>query len=200
MRVLVVGGTGLIGGAVTAALRDRHEIVVASRNAPQYVDLDDSASIAALFERVGVVDAIVSASGHAPWGAPQALSVVDYAEGLRSKALGQIDLVLQGSRHLSDGGSFTLTSGILAVEPLSESSPSAVAGAAVEAFVRAAATELPRGQRLNAVRPTIVAGSPAGPLERFRGYHPVDPADLVLRYIRSIEGVQSGQVYEAYGA
>ncbi len=59
-----------------------------------------------------------------------------------------------------------------------------------------AATELPNGQRINAIRPSIVAGSPSGALERFRGFRTVAAEDVALGYVRSIEGVQTGQIFE----
>ena len=63
MRILVIGATGTIRRAVLAALGGRHEIIPASRQkAREKVDIADLASLRALLERVGRVDAIVSAA------------------------------------------------------------------------------------------------------------------------------------------
>ncbi|MFV0462496.1 MAG: short chain dehydrogenase [Nostocoides sp.] len=197
MKVLVVGATGLIGGAVAEALAGSHEVLRASRSSATLpVDITDSESVARLFARTGKLDAIVVAAGHAPFGRFDRLALDDYGSGLRSKLLGQVDIVRQGSGHLADHGSLTLTSGILSTEPLRGASASAAANGGLEAFVRTSATELPRGQRINIVKPTIVAGSPQVALDRFEGFEPVPLAQVVNAYIRSIEGVRSGHVYE----
>ena len=69
-----------------------------------------------------------------------------------------------------------------------------VLAAAVEAFVRAAAIELPP-QRINAVSPTVAEESlPAyGPF--FAGMEPVPAARVATAYVRSVEGAQTGQIY-----
>jgi NAD(P)-dependent dehydrogenase (short-subunit alcohol dehydrogenase family) len=67
--------------------------------------------------------------------------------------LGQVNLVRYGLQHVSDGGSFTLTSGVLAQQPMPGSAAVSLVNAALEAFARAAALELPRGIRINVVSP-----------------------------------------------
>lgn len=195
-RVVVIGATGLIGASVAEHLSQRHEVIRSSRNAGERVDLSDTDSIGALFERIGAVDAVVVAVGHAPWGTVQSLGREGYLAGFAEKALGQIDVVSQGLAHLRDGGSFTLTSGILAVEAIPGSSATAVANGALEAFVRICAGDLPRGIRLNIVRPSIVEGSPQENLDMFAGFPPVSRHDVALAYQRSVDGIQTGRVYE----
>lgn len=51
---------------------------------------------------------------------------------------------------------FTLTSGILAMQPMPGSASVAMVNAALEGFVRAAALEIPRRLRINAVSPPWV--------------------------------------------
>ncbi|PYP63784.1 MAG: short chain dehydrogenase, partial [Gemmatimonadetes bacterium] len=80
MRILVIGATGTIGKAVLAALGGRHEIIPASRQkAREKVDIADLASLRALLERVGRVDAIVSAAGNAAWKPLAKLTDEDFA-------------------------------------------------------------------------------------------------------------------------
>ncbi|WP_280496303.1 NAD-dependent epimerase/dehydratase family protein [Nocardia asiatica] len=66
--MIVIGASGTIGSAVVAALEPNHEVVRASRRGPVRVDMDDAASIDALFETVRDVDAVVvtAASGERP--------------------------------------------------------------------------------------------------------------------------------------
>jgi uncharacterized protein YbjT (DUF2867 family) len=64
MRILIVGATGTIGGAIVTALTGRHDLVLASKQgAAEPVDISDPASIRALYTRVGRVDGVVCAGG-----------------------------------------------------------------------------------------------------------------------------------------
>jgi dTDP-4-dehydrorhamnose reductase len=59
-RILIVGATGTIGRALVAQIAGRHEVIPVGRTRGDYqVDITDSVSIAALFDKVGKVDAIV---------------------------------------------------------------------------------------------------------------------------------------------
>lgn len=194
-RVLVVGATGLIGGHVADALAARgHEVVRASRSSGEHVDLRHEQSVVALFARVGAVDAVVSATGSAPFRPVAALSVDDYRAALDDKALGQIALVVHGLGHLNPAGSFTVTSGVLADQPIATGAAAAIANGALNSFVVAAATGLPAGARINAVSPNVLADAP-GYHDSFPGFRPVATEDVVRAYIRSVEGVETGRVF-----
>ena len=66
MKIIVVGAIGTIGAAVAKALAaNKHEVVAASRNGAVKVNLDDPASIRAMFEKVRDVDAVISCAGNA---------------------------------------------------------------------------------------------------------------------------------------
>ncbi len=194
MRILVVGAAGVLGQAVAAALAG-HDIVKASRSSDHQVDLRDPASIAALYAAVGTVDAVACAAGVTPFRPFAELSLDDFRAGLDDKVLGQIELVRQGVEHVRDRGSFTLISGILAAEPIETGTVASTVNGAVEAFVRAAATGLPRGQRINAVSPTAFTETWDGYADFFPGFVPVPAADAARCYVKSICGVQTGQVY-----
>ena len=153
MKVLVIG-TGLVGGAAVDALSARgHEVVGVSRSSSPAVDATDPESVAALFEAVGTVDAVVAALGKAPFEPLADLDHADFLQGLLSKTLAQIDVVQLGTAHVRDGGSFTLTTGVLAREPIVTGAASSAANGALEAFTMAAAVELPRGIRINSRQP-----------------------------------------------
>ena len=141
MKVLVVGASGRLGRAVVAALGDRHEVVAASRSGEHFVDLTNSASIAGLFDSVGQVEAVVCTAGKTPYGPLAELTTEQWLAGVRDKLLGQVELVRLGLPHVADGGSFTLVSGILSVEPVLTSAVASTVDGGIDAFVRSAAIE-----------------------------------------------------------
>lgn len=67
MKILVIGATGTIGGAVCAALSKRHEVLRASRSGPLTVDMADSATVEALLAQVGDLDAVVCCAAAGGW-------------------------------------------------------------------------------------------------------------------------------------
>jgi len=195
MKVLVIGATGLVGGAAAAALEAHGDDVLrASQSSDLAVDLTDPASISALFERVGTVDAVVSAVGSVPFKPLAELTAEDYLSAYRGKVAAQVDVVRLGTPHLTDGGSITLTTGILAREPIRTGAAAALANGALESFVISAAVELPRGLRLNAVSPTVLTEA-TGYHASFPGFVPVPAADVGQAFVKSVHGVQTGQVF-----
>ena len=197
MRVLLIGATGCFGTAVHEALRDRHEVVTASRSSGDVnVDLREPDSIAAMYEQVGRVDAVASAAGKAPYKPLGELTLPDFQKGIADKLLGQVELVRQGIRHVAENGSFTLITGVLARQPVLTSAVPSLVNGALEAFVRSAAIELPGRRRINAVSPTIAAEAPDAARALFPGFLPTSIRDVAATYVRSIEGPQTGQIYE----
>lgn len=104
------------------------------------------------------------------FGALEEMGEAQYQLGLRDKLMGQVNLVLLGREYANDGGSFTLTSGVLAEQPIRFGSSASMVNCAVEGFVRGAALELPRGLRINAVSPTVVSEALPGYAPYFRGF------------------------------
>lgn len=196
MKVLVVGGTGTIGGAVVRLLAAEHEVVaVGSSSGELRVDIAAPDSIRRLFEQVGRVDAVVSCAGQAAFRPLEQLSEEDLRFSLGHKLMGQVNLVRLGLEHVADGGSFTLTSGVLAQEPMPGSAAISLVNAGLEGFARAAALEAPRGIRVNVVSPPWVSETltemgmdPSGGL----------PADTVaLAYREAVSGMGNGEVLDA---
>jgi NAD(P)-dependent dehydrogenase (short-subunit alcohol dehydrogenase family) len=154
MRILIVGASGIIGTAISDALTGRHEVVRASRSKSAVaVNVDDPASIRAMYDQVGRVDAVISAAGSAAFKPLAALTDEDYAASLTSKLMGQVNLVRYGQPYLTDGGTFVLTSGTVSRRPIHGGAAISLANAAVEGWVRAAALELPRGLKVRCVSP-----------------------------------------------
>ena len=113
MKIIVIGATGTIGVEVAKALSaSKHEVVRASRNGEFKVNLEDSASIHAMFNEIPAVDAVISCAGNAAFRPFVDLTDADCELGLRSKLMGQVTLARIAKDHLRDGGSITLTTGI----------------------------------------------------------------------------------------
>lgn len=199
MRILLVGAGGTLGTAVHKALAARgHEVLGVGRSGGDLVaDVTDPEQVARLYAQAGPLDAVAVAAGDAVFRPLSELTADDFAATLRGKALSQIELVRQGARHVAPTGSFTLISGILTEQPIVAGAAASAANGAVEAFVRAAAVELPP-QRINVVSPTVVEESlPAyGPF--FAGMEAVPAARAATAYVRSVEGAQTGQVYRVH--
>lgn len=195
MKILLIGASGTLGQAVAANLGARHDIIRAGRNSgEERVDLTQHDSVQALFQRLGRVDAIVSTAGGLHFGPLAEMTAAQFNIGLQDKLLGQVNLALLGQHHLSDGGSITLTSGIVAIEPIRLGANATAVNAALEGFVTAAAIELPRGIRINAVSPTILTESVPAYGGLFAGFESVPAARAALAYQRSVEGAQTGRV------
>jgi NAD(P)-dependent dehydrogenase (short-subunit alcohol dehydrogenase family) len=196
MRVLIVGAKGTIGRAVLGELGERHEIVTAGRSSGDLrVDITRPESIRAMFEQAGTVDAVVAATGKVHFAPLAAMTAADYEVGLQDKLMGQVNLVLIGRDFVTAGGSFTLTSGVLDHDPILQGSSASMVNGAINAFVLAAAIELPRGLRINAVSPGVILEAMASFGPFFRGFEPVPAARAALAYAKSVDGAQTGQVY-----
>ena len=196
MKILLIGATGTLGAALHKTLDTRgHEVLTVGRSGGDlHYDITDPAQVTELYDRAGLVDAVVSAAGHVPYKPVTELTPEDYLTAFHGKVLSQIDLVRQGIARIAERGSFTLITGVLAREPIPTGSAASMANGALEAFVRAAAIEI-APQRINAVSPTVFTESLAKYGDYFPGMPPVDLADVTQAYVRSVEGAQTGQVY-----
>lgn len=196
MKITVIGASGTIGKAVVQELGARHEIIqVGNTHGDYQVDITDIGKVRALFAQTGKVDAIVVAAGKVHFGPLAELTPELFAIGLQDKLMGQINVALAGIDFLNDGGSITLTSGILTDQPILYGINATTVNAAVEGFVRASAIELPRGLRINVVSPSVLQESMDSYGPYFRGFEAVSASRAALAYSRSVEGRQTGQVY-----
>lgn len=191
MKVIVVGATGTLGRAVVSALEPAHEVVRASRRGEVAVDLEDAASLDALFAAVPAPDAVVCCAASGPLVRLESVTDEEFAAGVRGKLLGQVALARRALRHVRDGGSITLTGGTFA-SPLPEGSLGALVNAGLEGFVRNAAAELPRGLRINAVSPGWVRETLEG--LGMDGSEGTPAADVAKSYVEVIEGDAQGRV------
>lgn len=196
MKILLIGANGTVGSAVERELAPRHEIIRIGRNSgDEHVDISDSASIRRLFERTGPFDALVCAAGNVNFVPLKEMTEADFTLGLQDKLMGQVNLLLIGQQFANDGASFTLTSGILSEEPILSGVSASLVNGAIDAFVRAAAIELPRGMRVNSVSANVLVEAMDKYAPYFRGSRPVPAADVALAYARSVEGLHTGRTY-----
>jgi NAD(P)-dependent dehydrogenase (short-subunit alcohol dehydrogenase family) len=195
-KIVVIGATGTLGQAVSAELKARHEVIEVGATRGQYhVDSTDLTSIERLFSEIGKVDGVVTTTGKLHFGPLPEMTIEQFWVGLRDKLMGQINVVFAAQQYVNDGGSFTLTSGIVGDEPIREGANATTVNLALEGFVRGAAIELPRGIRINVVSPTVLTESLGAFAPYFRGFEAVTAQRAAQAYLRSVEGAQTGRVY-----
>ena len=195
MRILIVGANGDIGRVVCNTLVGRHELITAGRSSGDLqVDITDRASVDAMYAQVGQVDAVVSTAGDVHFGALPDFTQETFMVGLQNKVMGQVNLVLAGLDVLPDGGSFTLTSGVLDRDPIRMGTGAATANGALAGFVTGAAIEMPRGLRINVVSPGLLEVSVPRYGAWFPGHMPVSSQAVGQAYVKSVEGAITGQV------
>jgi NAD(P)-dependent dehydrogenase (short-subunit alcohol dehydrogenase family) len=198
MRAVVIG-TGTIGSAVRTVLEQHgHEVISVGRTSGDFqADISEPASLRALFPRIGRFDALANAAGDVFPGAFEELTDEQWTKSIGSKGMGQIHVVRAALRHISDGGSFTLISGVLTDERIHGGSIGTTVNYLVEGFVKGAAAELPRGLRINCISPTVLLESP-----QFHGYFPAFPpvpvADVALAYLRAMSTPITGRVLKLH--
>lgn len=195
MRIIIVGAGGDIGQAVCKEFEQRHEIIRAGRSSGDIqVDMADRASVEAMYSKCGKVDSVISTAGDVHFGPLHDYTEETFMLGLRHKVMGQVNLVLGGLRTVNDGGSFTLTSGILDRDPIKMGAGGATANGAISGFVLSAAIEMPRGLRINVVSPGLLETSVNRYGAWFPGHEPVSSKRVGLAYAKSVEGAISGKV------
>ena len=194
MKILIIGGNGTIGKKVTERLKQNHEVIVAGRNSGDVqVDFSDSNSIKSLFKEVGKVDGIVAIAGDAKWDKFDNLSEDDFYIGIKSKLMGQVNVVKIGKDYLNKGGSITLSTGILADDPVDMTTSAAMVNGAIHSFVKAVVLELD-DIRVNVVCSDLVEDAYEKYKDYFPGNTPVPMPKIVDGYVKSVEGKINGRI------
>ena len=123
---------------------DCHEVVAASRSGSASSTSPTPPPSPAFYASVGQVDAVVCTAGKTPYG-PLAEPVLGPVarRGADKACWGRSVSVRRACRIVADGGSFTLVSGILSVEPVLTGAVASTVDGGIDAFVRSAAIEPP---------------------------------------------------------
>jgi NAD(P)-dependent dehydrogenase (short-subunit alcohol dehydrogenase family) len=168
--VLVVGrGSGIAravalaardaGASVVAAGRDQGKLSDAYAGEPEIsaetVDLTDEASIAALGERLGTVDHVVSTASARARGRLADLDRDAIRLAFDTKVVGPLMLAKHLAPRMGEGGSFVIFSGVAAVKIVAGTMAVAITNAAADTLVRSLALEL-GPIRVNAISPGTV--------------------------------------------
>jgi NAD(P)-dependent dehydrogenase (short-subunit alcohol dehydrogenase family) len=168
--VLVVGRGGGIARAVTLAAREAGaQVVTAGRNqeklaeayadlpgiTTESVDLTDEASIAALGERLGSLDHIVSTASARARGRIADLDRDAVRLSFDTKVIGPLMLAKHLAPRITEGGSITLFSGVAAAKIAVGTLAVAITNGAADVLARSLALEL-APIRVNAVSPGVI--------------------------------------------
>ena len=196
MKIIIIGANGTVGRTAVEALSSRHEIIAVGKTSGDIqADIEDLDSVRSMYQKVGKVDAVVSTVGHGYFGAVNEMTTEQFMKGINHKVLPQVNLVLEGFNYINDGGSFTLTSGVLNRDPIPRGSCAAAANGALDGFVVGAAVDMPRGIRINAVSPEVLEASREKYDGFFRGHVHVSSESVGLAYSKAVEGCLNGQVF-----
>ncbi len=199
LKLLIIGGKGTIGKKVSAHFSSKHEIIIAGRSSGDVtVDIADPESIKAMFESIGKMDAILCIAGEAKWAPFDSLTEEDFYIGLRSKLMGQVNLVRIGQDYLNSRGSFTLTTGILADYPVLMTTSAAMVNGGIHSFVKAAALELKNELRINVVSSGLVEDALEKYETYFPGHNPIPMKKVINGYVKSVEGQGTGEIIRMY--
>ncbi|SHM50947.1 NAD(P)-dependent dehydrogenase, short-chain alcohol dehydrogenase family [Chitinophaga jiangningensis] len=180
MKILIIGAGGTIGKQVAVALKE-HEVITVGRNTGTIkADISEDDAVERLFKQVPDIDAVICVAGDSNTDNLSAITKAQFMVGIEQKLWPQINLVLSGMKYLNDNGSFTLISGKMGDLPIRGSSGKAFVNGAINSFVKAAAQEMPRGIRLNAISPGKVLD--------------IDSNALVAAYLICLETDINGEI------
>jgi NAD(P)-dependent dehydrogenase (short-subunit alcohol dehydrogenase family) len=194
MKIVIVGASGTMGSFLSNAFQKEHEIIRADRNNPDVrVDITSPESIENMYNTIGAFDALICTAGPTYVGPWKNLTDKEFRNGVNGKMMGQINLVLIGQHYINPKGSFTLITGAVTNEPQKNFANASATNAAVEGFVKAAAIELDKGIRINAISPTVIENSPQY-FPYFPGEIPTTMNQLEYGFRKSVFGPGTGQV------
>jgi NAD(P)-dependent dehydrogenase (short-subunit alcohol dehydrogenase family) len=225
-RIVVIGGTSGIGYAVAeGAIAEGAEVVVGSSQAANVeaaarklgnqasgyvIDVKTEANVAAFFARVGPFDHLVHTAGD--WGGrqPRVIAETDLEEtqGLFAvRYWGALRAIKHGSPLIREGGSITLTNGMVAHRPRKGGALSTAMAGGIEFLTRGLAFDL-TPIRVNAVCPgaintdvwnAIPAESREATMKRMTERLPIprvgEPEEVAQAYLYLMKaGYTTGQV------
>jgi NAD(P)-dependent dehydrogenase (short-subunit alcohol dehydrogenase family) len=196
---IIVVGSGTIGSALRKTLTEYgHEVLsIGRKSGDRRADITDPASLRSLFSEIGHFDAVANAAGDVFPGPFEQTTDEQWANSIKSKGMGQINLVRAALPFIADRGSFTLISGVLTDEYMHSGTVGTTVNHLIEGFVKASAVELPRGVRINCVSPSVLTESVAYH-PYFVGFVPVPAAEVALAYLRAISTPITGRILKLH--
>jgi 3-oxoacyl-[acyl-carrier protein] reductase len=170
---VVIGGASGIGWATAAGLAaEGYRVIVADLNAEGAaekaaelgaphtsagVNVTDEATVAALFEQAGPVDAVVNTAGFGDFGKITELDMDRFRAVIDCCLTGAVIVAKYAGQKLREGGSLVSITSLNARQPASGMSAYCSAKAGLAMFTQVAALEFaPRKIRVNAVSPGFV--------------------------------------------
>jgi NAD(P)-dependent dehydrogenase (short-subunit alcohol dehydrogenase family) len=209
--VLVIGrGSGLARAIVLAARDEGAQVIAAGRNqealgtayvgepgvSTEVVDLNDEASIAALGERLGTIDHVVSTASARARGRLADLDRDAVRVSFDTKVIGPLMLAKHLAPRMGKGGSFVIFSGVAAAKIAVGTMAVAITNAAADTLARSLALEL-APIRVNAISPGVIdtgawdAFGQQGKADYFADISSRNPA----RRIGTIEDIAQGVLF-----
>jgi NAD(P)-dependent dehydrogenase (short-subunit alcohol dehydrogenase family) len=209
--VLVVGrGSGIAravtlaardaGARVVAVGRDKDSLAAAYAGEPAIstdtVDLTDEDSIAALGDRLGSVDQVVSTASARARGRLADLDRDAIRLSFDTKVIGPLMLAKHLAPRMNEGGSFVIFSGVAAAKIAVGTMGVAITNAAADTLARSLALEL-APIRVNAISPGVIdtgawdAFGPQGKADYFADISARNPA----RRIGTIDDIANGVLF-----
>ncbi|HDY7994451.1 TPA: SDR family oxidoreductase [Vibrio vulnificus] len=184
---VVLGGTSGIGAELAKQLESDHTIVhVASRQTG--LDISDEKSVYHYFETIGAFDhLIVTAGSYAPAGKVVDVEITQAKYAFDTKFWGAVLAAKHGARYLKQGGSITLTSGMLSRKVVANTYVKAAINAAIEVTTKVLAKEL-APIRVNAISPGLT---------KTEAYKGMNADDRDAMYQRTQSHLPVGKVGEA---
>jgi NAD(P)-dependent dehydrogenase (short-subunit alcohol dehydrogenase family) len=168
--VLIIGrGSGLARAIALAARDEGAHVVAAGRSqealgaaydgepgiSSESVDLTDEASIAALGERLGPVDHVVSTASARARGRLADIDRDAIRLSFDTKVIGPLMLAKHLAPRMNEGGSFVIFSGVAAAKIAVGTMGVAITNAAADTLARSLALEL-APIRVNAISPGVI--------------------------------------------
>jgi len=112
--------------------------------------------------------------------------------------MGQVNIVRIGRYYLNPKGSITLSTGILADDPVEKTSSAAMVNGGIHSFVKAAALEMKNEHRINVVSLGMVEDAYEKYKTYFPGHNPIPTSKVIKAYERSVKGKDNGRIIRYY--
>lgn len=112
--------------------------------------------------------------------------------------MGQVNLVRVAQDYLRSKGSITLSTGILADDPVVKTTSAALVNGAIHSFVKAVVLEIENELRVNVVSLGVVEDAYEKYKTFFPGHNPIPMSKVINAYVRSVEGKGNGEIIRVY--